>query len=438
MNAPVEIKKTKEEAPAELESQIILRLPGQVSAALRAAVRSGVMNLKDRLTIQLEPDNRHGIVRFDRWTLSARVLDLPSIIESHKTLDRKTFYKTADVAQIMVCKEDDGGEDEEARKAAAAALDDEETSPRKKDRRDAKDKKYQHPHGITPSLKNVRKRRFRKVLKKKYVDFPEIEKEVKRLFRMDNEAIGIRYEVVNADDDKGGDGKGDGSGAAGGGSGEPHVSGSFGSPSVSAFLNSNSQSMDVGEHDLFGEALSSSDEDDVNIVDSGGEEELSSRLPKQGHHTSSGKRDISSSSPDMLTDFRRGMLITASDKMAAGASTSVAATAAATSSLVDEYVDDPDYGEDKEEVMDFATPKKDDEDDLDEPEQDNSALLNRLSELEREIAQLQDRRQAQELEIASIENQALKQRFQNIVNALKLEESNKQREYDEIVSLLHQ
>lgn len=436
MNAPAEIKKTKEEAPAELESQIILRLPGQVSAALRAAVRSGVMNLKDRLTIHLEPDNRHGIVRFDRWTLSARVLDLPSIIESHKTLDRKTFYKTADVAQIMVCKEDDGGEDEEARKAAAA-LDDEE-SPRKKDRKDAKDKKYQQPHGITPSLKNVRKRRFRKVLKKKYVDFPEIEKEVKRLFRMDNEAIGIRYEVVNADDDKGGDGKGDGSGAVGGGSGEPHVSGSFGSPSVSAFLNSNSQSMDVGEHDLFGEALSSSDEDDVNIVDSGGEEEVSSRLPKQGH-ASSGKRDISSSSPDMVTDFRRGMLATASDKMAAGASTSAAATAAATSSLVDEYVDDPDYGEDKEEVMDFTTTtKKDDEDDLEEPEQDNSALLNRLSELEREIAQLQDRRQAQELEIASIENQALKQRFQNIVNALKLEESNKQREYDEIVSLLHQ
>lgn len=431
MNAPVEIKKTKEEAPAELESQIILRLPGQVSAALRAAVRSGVMNLKDRLTIQLEPDNRHGIVRFDRWTLSARVLDLPSIIESHKTLDRKTFYKTADVAQIMVCKEDDGGEDEEARKAAAAAQDDEE-SPRKKERRDAKDKKYQHPHGITPSLKNVRKRRFRKVLKKKYVDFPEIEKEVKRLFRMDNEAIGIRYEVVNADDDKGGDGKG----AAG--SGEPHVSGSFGSPSVSAFLNSNSQSMDVGEHDLFGEALSSSDEDDVNIVDSGGEEHLPSRLPKQGHHASPGKRDISSSSPDMVTHFQRGMLATASDKMAAGASTSAAATAAATSSLVDEYVDDPDYGEEKEEVMDFTTTKKDEEDDLDEPERDNSALLNRLTELEREIAQLQDRRQAQELEIASIENQALKQRFQNIVNALKSEESSKQREYDEIVSLLHQ
>uniref|UniRef100_G3MNC9 TAFII55 protein conserved region domain-containing protein n=1 Tax=Amblyomma maculatum TaxID=34609 RepID=G3MNC9_AMBMU len=434
MNAPPEIKKTKEEAPAELESQFILRLPGQVAAALRAAVRSGVMNLKDRLTIQLEPDNRHGTVSFDRWSLSARVVDLPSIIESHKTLDRKTFYKTADVAQLMICKEEDAGEDEEAKKAAAAA--DDEESLRKKERKDAKDKKYQHPHGITPSLKNVRKRRFRKVLKKKYVDFPEIEKEVKRLFRMDNEAISIRYEVVNADDDKGGDGKGEGNETANGGSGDPHMSGGFGSPSVSALLNSNSQSMDVGEHDLFGEALSSSDEDDVNIVDSGGEEELSTRPPKQRHPSSSGKRD-GGSSPDMVTDFRRGMLAT-SDKMAAsGASTSAAVTAAATSSLVDEYVDDPDYGDDKE-IIEFAAAKKEEDDDVDEPEQDNSALLNRLSELERDIAQLQERRQAQELEIASIENQALKQRFQNIVNSLKLEESEKQREYDDIVSLLHQ
>jgi len=40
------------------------------------------------------------------------------------------------------------------------------------------DKKYLWPHGITPPLKNVRKRRFRKTLRKKYVEAPEIEKDV--------------------------------------------------------------------------------------------------------------------------------------------------------------------------------------------------------------------------------------------------------------------
>jgi len=40
------------------------------------------------------------------------------------------------------------------------------------------DKKYLWPHGVTPPLKNVRKRRFRKTLIKQSTEGPEIEKEV--------------------------------------------------------------------------------------------------------------------------------------------------------------------------------------------------------------------------------------------------------------------
>lgn len=47
----------------------------------------------------------------------------------------------------------------------------------------------------------MRKKRFRKTLRKKYVDFPEIEKEVKRLLRTDNEAKSVRYEIVNIDEE---------------------------------------------------------------------------------------------------------------------------------------------------------------------------------------------------------------------------------------------
>ena len=74
-----------------------------------------------------------------------------------------------------------------------------------------KDKRHQSNHGITPPLKNVRKRRFRKVLRKKYQEQPDIEKEVKRLFRMDNEAISVEWEVVVDDDDSSkGDNPGEG------------------------------------------------------------------------------------------------------------------------------------------------------------------------------------------------------------------------------------
>jgi len=62
--------------------------------------------LKERLAISLENDLRKGMVRFDERYLYAKVVDLPSIIESHKTIDKKSFYKTADICQMVICKED--------------------------------------------------------------------------------------------------------------------------------------------------------------------------------------------------------------------------------------------------------------------------------------------------------------------------------------------
>ena len=58
------------------------------------------------------------------------------------------------------------------------------------------EKKYLYPHGVCPPLKNVRKRRFRKVLRKNFAEAPEIEKEVKHLLRVDNEAVDVKWELV--------------------------------------------------------------------------------------------------------------------------------------------------------------------------------------------------------------------------------------------------
>lgn len=70
---------------------------------------------------------------------------------------------------MIVCREDE-----------EFLLSDEEDKTKvfKKKEPNKVDKKYLWPHGITPPLKNVRKRRFRKTLRKKYVEAPEIEKEV--------------------------------------------------------------------------------------------------------------------------------------------------------------------------------------------------------------------------------------------------------------------
>lgn len=172
--------------PVELETQFILRMPEEPAKSLREVLRMGE-NFKNRLTIQMENDMRHGEVRFDDWLLHAKVVDLPTVVESLKTVDRKSVYKSADICQMMICKH-------EIDPAST-----EEESPVKNKKKDPfkVDKKFLFPHGLTPPTKNVRKRRFRKTLKKKSVEAPEIEKEVKRLLRADNEAVSITWEIID-------------------------------------------------------------------------------------------------------------------------------------------------------------------------------------------------------------------------------------------------
>jgi transcription initiation factor TFIID subunit 7 len=52
--------------------------------------------------------------KFEGWNFTSRLVDLPTIIESHKTIDSKTFYKTADICQlVLTCKEREDFDDEE-------------------------------------------------------------------------------------------------------------------------------------------------------------------------------------------------------------------------------------------------------------------------------------------------------------------------------------
>ncbi|GFN81522.1 transcription initiation factor tfiid subunit [Plakobranchus ocellatus] len=235
----------------DLEQQFILRLPPESASQLHEDLKeTSTVQLKDKLSIEMEPDMRHGKVRYGSEIFFAKLLDLPTIIESMKTVDKKTFYKTADICQMLVCKTE-----EEWSK-------DDTEPPRKKD----KDKKFVLNHGLTAPLKNVRKRRFRKTLKKKYMDQPEVEKEVRRLFRYDSEAIDVKYEII-VDDEKSLSDSGTSQAL------DPMASGS------QIHRTETSTSLDVAS--FFGELSSSEeeeeDEKDINIMDSG--EDDASRGP---------------------------------------------------------------------------------------------------------------------------------------------------------------
>ncbi|KAK3092622.1 hypothetical protein FSP39_005073 [Pinctada imbricata] len=241
--------------------------------ALRQDIDSASPTLKDRLSIEIKPDYRHANIRYGTDIFQAKMVDLPCIIESHKTVDGKTFYKTADICQVLQCKSDDD------------TSQDENESPKKKE----KDKKNLLNHGITPPLKNVRKRRFRKTLKKKYMEQPDIEKEVKRLFRTDADAIDVKWEVITEED-------------------KPETSGQM-SAASGKIRTETGTSLDLA---IFGELSSSDDEDDdekdVNIVDNseddisrGGFQDDASRGGFLGHQMSYASIDTSLSETQDVT-----------------------------------------------------------------------------------------------------------------------------------------
>ncbi|KAL5499685.1 hypothetical protein EMCRGX_G011142 [Ephydatia muelleri] len=155
----------------------ILRLPVDHAQRVREAITSD--SLGERVQLEFYDDLRHAHVKFDEEILNGKLVDLPCIIESHKTLDRKTLYKAGDISQMLVCTTEPIEEPVENIEELPLA------------RRKELLKRYVWNHGISIPLKNVRKRRFRKTANKKFIDSPETEKEVHRLLREDLLAVKV-------------------------------------------------------------------------------------------------------------------------------------------------------------------------------------------------------------------------------------------------------
>lgn len=169
-----------------LERSFLLRLPKPQAEMVRKTLNAGIV--KDYLSIEFQADNRHATVRVGKSALSGKLMDLPTIIESFKTVDKKSLYKTADICQMLNCTEESDD--------PSVDIDEAEQTSHKKD------KKFVFNHGVTPPLKNVRKRRFRKTARKKHQECPEVEKELKRLLRADVQAESVTFELL-ADEEKG-------------------------------------------------------------------------------------------------------------------------------------------------------------------------------------------------------------------------------------------
>ncbi|CDZ97428.1 Transcription initiation factor TFIID, subunit TAF7 [Phaffia rhodozyma] len=169
----------------EFEEQFILRLPeGAPAQDLRALLGKKGKNKEKALEgIWFKfKDSRRAAFHLSNQLYAAKLVDLPSIIESQKTLDGKQMFKAADISQMLVVTHPIKDESEVIQDGLSSGsgkmnLDD-----------------YIWPHGITPPLRHVRKRRYRKRISRRTIEI--VEEEVEKLLDEDSRAEKTSYEIL--------------------------------------------------------------------------------------------------------------------------------------------------------------------------------------------------------------------------------------------------
>ncbi|KAF2754222.1 hypothetical protein EJ05DRAFT_479753 [Pseudovirgaria hyperparasitica] len=184
-----------EDDPA-IESQLILRMePGKDCDLLRKAIEERTIGEGFHVAFKFwDKEGRRVSVRIRNNYYAAILVDLPCIIEGTKSWDKKGWYKSADISQMLL--------------VLGPAKDDKEVQnyklPPEIQRVYDSDTQglYQYPHGLTPPMHYVRKRRFRKRVS--YRTIVAVEEEVERLIQADEAARAsggtTDYESIDPDE----------------------------------------------------------------------------------------------------------------------------------------------------------------------------------------------------------------------------------------------
>ncbi len=180
----------REEDPA-IEEEFVLRMfPGDDCEYLRQAIADKKIGLPKGpphygADVQMKffhGDGRRAAVTVRRNVYAATLVDLPCVIEGMKSWDKRGWWKTADICQMLWVFAPIKNENE-AKTIALPSIIDPET--------------YQYPHGLTPPMHFARKRRFRKRLHKTQIE--AVEDAVDRLLQADRDAESTSYVVIDPD-----------------------------------------------------------------------------------------------------------------------------------------------------------------------------------------------------------------------------------------------
>lgn len=174
------------EADPSVEEQFVLRmLPGDDCEYLRQAITERRLDKGDIAFKPLNREGRRAILKIRDKQYAAALVDLPCIVEGMKSWDRRGWYKSGDICQMLLVLGLVANDRE--------ALD----YPLPKDVQLPDDKTLQYQHGLTPPLRWVRKRRFRERVSTRTIE--QVERAVEDLINQDDLAVSApRYELLDS------------------------------------------------------------------------------------------------------------------------------------------------------------------------------------------------------------------------------------------------
>uniref|UniRef100_A0A803MN94 TAFII55 protein conserved region domain-containing protein n=1 Tax=Chenopodium quinoa TaxID=63459 RepID=A0A803MN94_CHEQI len=118
-----------------MEEQFILRVPPSIAERIEQLLNEDPSSSEDKsLDLSFTEDGRSGTFMIGDERFPASLLDLPCVTESYKTYDDSVLIKTADIGQMILVREGN----------------------------DNPPDTVEYRHGLTPPMRDARRRRFRR------------------------------------------------------------------------------------------------------------------------------------------------------------------------------------------------------------------------------------------------------------------------------------
>ncbi|RDW60282.1 hypothetical protein BP5796_11888 [Coleophoma crateriformis] len=178
----------REQDPTIEEEFILRMIPGEDCDYLRQAIadkKIGVPKKDGGADVYFrfyDQELRRGTITIRGRHYAATLVDLPTIIEGMKSWDKRGWWKTADICQMLLVF------------APIAREEEAKTIPLPKT---INPTTYQYPHGLTPPMHYAQKRRFRKRISRTAIE--AVEDAVNQLMAADEDAIETKFDIIDPD-----------------------------------------------------------------------------------------------------------------------------------------------------------------------------------------------------------------------------------------------